>query len=224
MKSVVMKTVKTILIFIISTVTIYMVFTIGYFLSWANENQLKLFTNDLASEIPFLDKDKIQEMGDYVGDYAELLEYSLEVRNFEEGDTYIIAEHYDPLGFSIWTYLRRAVVRIIDRYDTLSIFLGIATTTAYIIITSKNINNIFKFILGYIGPILIIPPIYTYICHFRLLNIFAMYSRGIPKIFYIVYTAIFVLIFIINYIVGRNMARELNRTIEKGGDYYEQDK
>lgn len=224
MKSIVLKTLKTLLIFTISTITIYMVFTIGYLLYWANDNQLKLFTNDLASEIPYLDKDKIQEMGDYVGDYAELLEYSLEEQNNEESDAYIIAEHYDPLGFSVWSHLRRVLVRIIDRYDTLSICLGIATTIAYTIITSKKINNILKFIIGYIGTMIIIPPIYTYIGYFRLLNIFEMYSKGIPKIFYIVYTAIFVLIFIINYIVGRNMARELNKTIEKGGDYYGQDK
>lgn len=224
MKSVVIKFLKTIPIFIISTVTIYMVFTIGYFLSWANDNQLKIFTKDLASEIPSLDKDKIQEMGDYVGSYAELLEYSIEEQNEEESDSYLIGEHYDPLGFSVWSYLREIFLEIIDRYDTFSMVLGIATTTAYIIITSKSISSMLKFILGYIGPMLIMPPIYTYISNFRLIPFWETYSKGIPKIFYIVYTAIFVLIYIVNYIVGRNMAKELNKSISKGGDYYEQDK
>ena len=170
MKSILIKILKTFLIFIISTITIYMVFTIAYFLSWANDNQLKLFTKDLANEVPYLDKEKIKQMGDYVGDYAELLEYSLEVENEDQSDAYIIAEHYDPLGFSVWTNLRITIVRIIDRYDTFSIVLGISTTIAYIIITSKNINNIFKIILGYVGPMLIIPPIYTYICYLQMVT------------------------------------------------------
>lgn len=225
MKSVVMKSLKALLIFIIATVILYMIFTISYLFSWAKENQLKLFTKDLASDIPNLNKDKIQEMGDYVGDYAKLLEESLDESYYEEFEDYHpIAEYHHPLGFSVWSFLREEIVEIVDRYDTLSIVLGSATTIAYIIITSKNINNIFKIILGYIGLILVIPPIYTYISNFRLIPFLETYSKGIPKIFYIVYTAIFVLIYIVNYIVGKNMAKELNKTIEKGGDYYEQDK
>ena len=224
MKPVVIKALKSLMIFIISTILIYMVFTIGYFISWCNEIQLKLFTDNIANEIPNLDKNKVQELGDYVGDYAELLEYSLEEKNSEEG-TYIIAEHYDPLGFSVWTYLREEIVKIIDRYNELSMYLGIATTTAYIIITSKNINNAFKFIIGYIGPMLIIPPIYAYTSRFRLLNVFEIYNMTILRFFYVAYTAIFVLIFLINYLVAKKMVKELNRTIiRKGGCYYEQNK
>lgn len=224
MKPVVMKTLKTLLIFSVSTITIYMVFTIGYFFSWCNDKQINLFVNDIASEIPNLDKEKVQELGDYVGDYAQLLEDSIEEQNNEESGSYIIAEHFDPLGFSVWSYLREVIIEILDRYDTISIFLGLATTIAYTTVTSKKVNNILKFVIGYLVPMLIIPPMYTYFWTFRFWNIYEMYSRGIPKVFYIVYTAIFLLIFIINYIVGIRMASALNKTIEKGGDYYEQDK
>lgn len=221
MKPVIMKALKNLLIFIISAIIIYMVLTIGYFLSWCNDKQLKLFTEDIASEIPYLDEDKIHELGDYVGSYAQLLKDSLEEENKEGNDSYIIAEHFDPLGFSIWSYLREIVIKIIDRYNTIAIFLGIATTIAYNIITSKKMNNILKFTIGYVGPMLIIPPIYTYLWTNRFWNIIEMYTSGIPKIFYIIYTIIFILLYAINYIVAKKMVKELNRTIKKkGGSYY----
>lgn len=218
MKSVITKVLKSILVFIISSIIIYIILTIGYFLSWCNDNQLKIFTKDIASEIPYLNEDKIYELGDYVGSYAQLLKESMEEQNQESNEAYMIAEHFDPLGFSIWSYLREIVVKIIDRYNTISILLGICTTIAYNVIISKKIHNLLKVAIGYVVPMLIIPPIYTYLWTGRLWDFADMYVRGIPQIFYIIYTVIFILIYIINYIVVKKMVKTLNQSINKKED------
>lgn len=222
MKPVVMKALKSILVFVISSIIIYIILTMGYFLSWCNDNQLKIFTEDIASEIPYLDEDKIYELGNYVGGYAQILKDSIEEQNKEDNESYIIAEHFDPLGFSIWTYLREIIVKTIYRYKTIAVLLGICTTIAYNVITSKKIHNLLKVAIGYVGPMLIIPPIYTYLWTNKFWNLIDMYVRGIPQIFYIIYTVIFILLYIINYIVVKKMVKVLNQSInKKGGSYYE---
>lgn len=76
MKSIVMKLLKTFFVLIISTIIIYLVFTTIAFNTWCHKNQISIFFN---SDKLNIDKDKIQEIGDEVGAYAQALEDSLRI-------------------------------------------------------------------------------------------------------------------------------------------------
>lgn len=210
MKSIVKKILKILVILIISTIIIYFVFTITAFNTWCTENQISIFFN---SDKLNLDKEKIQSIGNSVGNYAQLLEDSLN-QSYDEG-YHSLAEDFDPLGFSVWNYMRMGIGDVFTRYINISILAGVAIAIAYTVITSKKMNNILKFIVGYFGVILIVPQILSYSYFYRFFDIFDAYYNA-PNIiyFYIGYTAIFVLMYLINYKVGIRMARELNQIIK----------
>lgn len=210
MRSIVKKILKTILIFISSTIIIYLLFTVSAFYNWCIENQMFINSDTLLLE---LKSDKIQELGDNIGNYAKLLEDSLDESYYEENSDYhSLAEYYNPLGFSVWAYLHAGIEEIWSKY-TISILSGAAIAIAYTVITSKKMNHIFKFAVGYFGVMIIIPPIYMYSWTYRFLGVLETY-KNMPKYFYIGYTAIFVLMYVINYKVGVKIAKELNQTIK----------
>lgn len=211
MKSIAKKIFKTILVFIISTIILYLGFTLTNFYAWCNENQLFVNSDTLLSE---LDRNKIQELGDSIGKYAQILEDSLDKSYYEENSDYhSLAEYYNPLGFSIWSHLQLVVKELLNKYFMISILSGVAIAIAYAVITSKKMNNILKVIIGYLGVMLIVPPIYMYSWTYRFWDIPVTY-RNTPMYFYIGYTAIFILMYVINYQIGVKMAKELNETIQ----------
>lgn len=217
MKSIVKKLLKTLLVFIISTIIIYLAFSAKAFYTWCNKNQLIPFDKNISDEqILSLDTDEIQRIGDEVGLDVQVLEASLDEALYEDDNNYTsLAEFYDPLGFAVWRYMQSGISYITTGYITISILSGIEISAAYAIITSKKLNNILKFILGYIGVMIIFPPIYMYSYTYRFWDLKTTYIQSAPKYFYIGYTIIFILIYVINYIVGRKMTQELNKTINK---------
>ncbi len=206
MKFVVKKVVKTLLVLVVSSITIYLIFTISAFYTWCSKNQISMFfhSDELLS---YLDRQKIQELGDTIGNFAQLMEDS-------KNDDYSLAKIYDPLGYSVWSYLQMGIGEALTKYITISIFSGIAIAVAYIVITSKKMKPILKLAIGYFGVILIIPPIYMYTWTYRFWGIVETY-KSMPKYFYIGYTAIFVLMYMINYRMGIRMTKQLNETLKK---------
>ena len=162
MKSILKKSLRILLVFIISTTIVYMAFSTKALINWCNKNQLILFEKDISDEkILSLDKEEIQRIGDEVGLDAQLLEYSLDKSFYENDSNYTsLAEYYDPLGFAVWRYMQNGIRNITTGYITISILSGVATSIAYAVITSKKMNNVFKFVLGYIGVMILFPPIY----------------------------------------------------------------
>ncbi|MCI8548722.1 MAG: hypothetical protein HFJ38_07565 [Bacilli bacterium] len=214
MKPILKKMLRALLIFVISAIIIYLVPTLINFNNWCKENQLNLFMSDYY-DIRNIDSNKIQNIGDSVSTYLEVLENSLDKTNYEQDSNYhSLAEYFNPLGFSVWSYMQEGLNRIFTQYIVISILSGIAIVIAYIIITSKKMNNILKFFIGYFGIMLIIPPIYMYCFTYRFWDIFQTYSTT-PKWFYIGYTAIFILMYVVNYKIGVKMSRELNQAINK---------
>lgn len=215
MKSIIKKILKTLFVFIISTIIIYLVLTITAFYHWGKENQMFINMDRLLVE---LDSEKIQELGDGIGNYEKVLEDSLDKSYYEENSDYhSLAEYYDPLGFSVWTYIHMEMEDILNK-GVISVLSGISITIAYVIITSKKMNSILKIAIGYFGPMLIIPPIYMYSWTYRFWDIFQTY-RNMPKYFYIGYTVVFILMYIINFRIGVRMTRELNQTIENSKSF-----
>lgn len=222
---IVKKILKLILLFVFSTSIIYLTLTLGRFINWCNKNQIPLFKHDDArgAYIINLDKEKIQEIGNNVGVYQEAMEQSLaespyknelEEHTLTDGHTHTLGEFYDSLGFSVWAYVDREIQDIVECYTVISILLGMSILIAYVVITNRKMKSIFKFIVGYLGVILIIPPIYKYSYTYKFWDISEMYFDISSIKFYIVYTVIFVLIFIINFIIGKKMAQELNEAIK----------
>ncbi len=211
MKIIIKKVLKSILIFIISTIIIYLIFTISAFYNWSVENQIFIKSDTLLLE---LKSEKIQKLGDYVGNYAKLLEESKNKTYDEESSNYhSLGEYYNPLGFAVWQYFSIEIREIWNKYITISILSGISIVIAYIIISSKKMNNILKFVLGYFGVMLIIPLIYMYILTNNFWGILPTY-QSMPKYFYIGYTTLFILMYFINYKIGVKMTKELNKNIK----------
>lgn len=213
MKVVGKKLLKILLVLLVSSIVIYLVLTISAFYSWCDENQMFVNSDELLLQ---LNRDKIQELGDSVGQFAQLMEDDLQrVQNgsYEEG-THSLAEYYDPLGFSVWSHIQRDMNEVVHQYVTLSILSGMAVAIAYTIITIKKMNPIFKIAMGYFGVMLIVPPIYMYSWTYRFWDVLTMYGN-MPKYFYIGYTLIFVLMYLVNYKVGVKMTQKLNESMKK---------
>lgn len=199
------------LVWIISTVTVYLIFTLGNFAIWCHENQislLKIPDNELAR----LDSEKIQELGDRINLVANAMEESLTEEN---GVYYSIAEDFDPLGYSIWIYIRGEINSITTRYITMSILLGISIAIAYMVIESKKVGIVQKFLIGYLGPMLMFPVIYMYSWTYRFWSLSETYFNTNSRKFYVGYTIIFIVTYGINYGISKKMAEKLNEVSGK---------
>lgn len=213
MKEMVKKLLKVLLVMVTSMVVVYLMLTIPAFYSWCDENQLLVDSDEILSQV---DPSKIQELGNRIGLFEQLMKEDLQnIQNgiYEEGQ-HSLAEYYDPLGCSVWSYMRLEIQGIINNYFMISILSGVAITIAYVVITSKKMNSILKFAIGYFGVMLMVPPIYMYSWTYRFWDIFTTYGH-MPKYFYIGYTVIFVLMYVVNYRVGTKMAKELNNAIKE---------
>lgn len=223
MKLIAKKILKTSLVFIVSTIILYLILTLGLFYSKCSENKLKLFNSNYSDDLSYIDKDTVQKIGDSIAMYAQALDASLEESPYKDdginhtlGDGHqhsSAAEVFDPLGFSVWSHIQIEVSDLSTRYISISILSGVAITIAYVIITSKKMNNILKFVIGYLGVMLIIPPIYMYSFTYKFWDLVSTYSNT-PMYFYIGYTTIFLLMYIINYRIGVKVSKELNEAIK----------
>ena len=210
MKKSVKKILKTLLIFIFATITVYLTLTGIALFNWFNENQMLIKYENIITE---LDNNKLEAIGIQIGGYAQALEQSLE-EPLEEG-THSLAEYFDPLGFSVWEYMYSNINTILTRYITMSILMGTAISIAYVILTAKKINKPLKIIAGYFVILIIVPQILFYNYHGKFVNILAPYKDSNLKYFYIGYTLIFLAMYIINYKFGKKITEYLNETMKK---------
>ena len=209
MKKITKKILKSLLVFVVASFAIYSLLTINNFMKWANENELKPYASE--EEILKTDKEKIKKIGNSVKQLEDAMNDSLKEPR-EEGQ-HVLAEYFDSLGFSVWSYMNSGIQRIFSTSSIiLSILSGIGIVIAYITITSKKLNVALKIFIGYFGVILVVPHIYMYSYTYRLWDFITPY-KVMPIYFYIGYTLIFVGMYITNYIVGINMTKKLNQVI-----------
>lgn len=213
MKIFVKKVLKTLLVFSISTIILYMVFTLNFLNQRCKEYQFSLFSKKYY-DLRNIDSEKIQELGYGISNYAKILEESIDESHYiENSDYHTIAENFDPLGYSVWLVFQTEITMITNKYICISILLGASIAIAYIVITSKKMNNILKILIGYFLPMLIIPYVYIYSITYKFWDILTIYKTT-PKYFYIIYTLIFIIIYIINYIVGLRITNKLNQSVK----------
>ncbi len=218
------KIIISLFIFIVITVLVYTISTFNRFLYWCNENQIDLFNTSISDEyiLNNIDKNKLNNLSENIGSYAELLEENKKNENLhgdsnfyltENGKYYSIAENFDSLGYSIWSYMQGELASIFNLYIRSSIFTGLSIALAYLVVSNNKINYMLKFAFGYFGVILVIPQIYTYSISncFGGLNAYRIWDLK----FYIAYTIVFILIFSINYIMSVKLTKELNKVISK---------
>ncbi len=201
------KFLKAICLLIASSLIIYLVFTISAFIGWCNENQISIVDHS-DDMLEYLDPDKIQGIGNLVGTMEQVMKDSLQDNSYHS-----LAEDYDPLGFSVWSYMNMGIQDVLTKYLTISILLGFSIAIAYVVITSKKLNAILKIAIGYFGILLIIPYVYMYSYTYRFWS-FSETFHATPKYFFILYTVIFLVMYLINYLIGKNMAKNLNQTIK----------
>lgn len=201
------KFLKAFCLFIASSLIIYLVFTISSFIGWCNENQISIVDHS-DDMLEYLDPDKIQGIGNFVGTMEQLMKDSLQDNSYHS-----LAEDYDPLGFSVWSYMNMGIQDVLTKYLTISILLGFSIAIAYVVITSKKLNAILKITIGYLGVMLLIPYVYMYSYTYRFWSISETF-HATPKYFFLLYTVIFLVMYLINYLIGKNMAKNLNQTIK----------
>ncbi|MBR3614911.1 MAG: hypothetical protein IKL55_07025 [Clostridia bacterium] len=217
MKNVIKKMLKIFLIAVISSLVIYIILTAKNFLKVSEKYQL--FPIFLKRDGSF-NQEMIQELGDEISLFANMIEedaiYKDDGQNHFIGDghEHTIGDFYDPIGYSAWNLLQAGVYNLFTNYISISIALGIVIAIAYGVITSKRINKVLKFVIGYAGVILAFPPLYMYSWTFRFWDLKTMYVNGNSKFFYMIYTIIFILICLINYIISKKMTKDLNNAIE----------
>lgn len=227
MKTFFKKLLKILLVFTLLTIILYCIPTAIAFGRWCDSIDIHLFESDTSTFLP--DSDKIQNLGNSVEIYSNLLEEELEKspylndsqeHSISDGHTHTLGEFYNPLGFSIWAHLRTNLHTIFNKYVLISILSGAAIAIAYAIITSKKINTILKIIIGYVTIILLVPQILMFsVTHnfYFVGDISAVYfNSGSTLIyFYIGYTILFILMYVINYIIGKKMTKKLNDTMQE---------
>lgn len=201
------KFLKAICLLIASSLIIYLVFTISAFIGWCNENQISI-TDHSDDMLEYLDPDKIQGIGNFVGTMEQVMKDSLQDNSYHS-----LAKDYDPLGFSVWSYMNMGIQDVLTKYLTISILLGFSIAIAYVVITSKKLNAILKITIGYLGVMLLIPYVYMYSYTYRFWSISETF-HATPKYFFLLYTVIFLVMYLINYLIGKNMAKNLNQTIK----------
>lgn len=218
MKNVIKKLLKVLLIFTISSLIIYIFLTTKDFLKISEKYQL--FPIYVVRENGF-DKEMIQELGDEITLFANMLEESAVYKNdgqnhfIGDGHEHTIGDFYDPIGYSAWSLLQANVYNLFSNYISISIALGIVIAIAYGIITSKKINKVLKFIIGYVSIIIIFPPLYMYSWTGRFWDFKAMYLNEDSTFFYLAYTIIFILICLINYAISKRITKNLNKAIKE---------
>lgn len=201
------KFLKAFCLFIASSLIIYLIFTISSFIGWCNENQISIVDHS-DDMLEYLDPDKIQGIGNFVGTMEQVMKDSLQDKSYHS-----LAEDYDPLGFSVWSYMNMGIQDVLTKYLTISILLGFSIAIAYVVITSKKLNAILKIAIGYLGVMLLIPYVYMYSYTYRFWSISETF-HATPKYFFLLYTVIFLVMYLINYLIGKNMAKNLNQTIK----------
>ncbi len=199
------------LVWMVSTVVVYLIVTLGNFTIWCHENQIALFKIP-ENELARLDSEKIQELGDRIDMVAKAMEESLEEEN---GEYHSIAEDFDPLGYSVWIYIRGEINSITTRYIVMSFLLGTSILITYVVIVSKKIGIVQKFLIGYLGPMLMFPVIYMYSWMHRFWSLSEMYFNANSRKFYVGYTIIFIVTYGINYGISKKMAEKLNEVSGK---------
>ena len=214
MKIFVKKVLKIILVFLISTIIAYLIFTSKSIYDCSKRNYVPLFKSEEAinNYVYYeLDSEYIQWLGEGVGMLADIMEETKTEDLSEEN----LALKYDSLGYATWanTYLRINDISVEN--INISILLGVAITIAYIVITNKKIKLVYKILIGYVGIMITFPPIYMYTWTYRFWSLKETYLDEYSIQFYIVYTILFVLIYIINYIIGLKIAKDLNASIKK---------
>lgn len=213
------KVFKTLLVCIVSIVAIYLIFTLKLLFEVCEEYQIDLITG--VHDLTELDADKIKKIGDETRQMESSIEEAkndsnIQKHTLEDGcDEHSIGDFFDPLGYSVWTRMQAEAYRITHQYIGISVVLGISAAIAHAVITSKKINKIFKFLIGYFAIIVIVPPLYMYTWTFRFWQPTVMYFNSEAISFYIAYTIIFVLICIINYAISKKMAKDLNQAIKE---------
>lgn len=222
MKENILKIVKIVIIFFLSVVILYLILTLNRFLFWCNRNQIILFNTNIHSDyiIDNVDRDVIDSLGSNIEDYEKALEESKSnLESFKgdgnftftkDGQIHSFAEFYDPLGFSVWSYLSSEFQSISTLYIDIAILWGVIITVFYVIITSPKINHNFKFTIGYFGIMIFIIQMYGYITG-KYRNFIDSFKH--MPLFFIFYTIIFLAIFFINRKKYKKIVKGLNKSI-----------
>lgn len=219
MKNFIIKFLKIVLVFLLSTIITYNCFLVKNYFVICDEFQVGDMSGDA---ILHLDKEKIKDLGDSVRTIADLLEEDASKSNeerstiySEDGEVYSISDLYDPLGFSVQMQIEHIISRLFYENISISIMIGITVTFAYTVITMKKLNNVVKVLLGYLGVMIVFPPLCMYSWTGRFWELTTMYWYAAPKYFYVVYTLIFVVMYIINCVVSTKLTKQLNEMVKK---------
>ena len=207
MKNFLKKLLKTVLVGVLATILVYSIFTLNTIYKVCEEYQINIITG--KQDLSNLDAEKIKKLGDVTRQMESVITEAAK----EEDNS--IGDFFDPLGYTVWSFMQIEAYRVAHEAVDISVLLGITTALAYAVITCKKMKGIFKLILGYFAVLLIVPPIYMYTWTFRFWDIQVMYFNSKVAFFYVAYTIIFVVVGVINYFISKKMTKDLNNAVKE---------
>ena len=202
MKESIKKIIKIAMQFIILSLILYIFLTINDFVILCNRYQINIVKNEEEQFINIQD-DEINELG------VTIEKLSDSTKEHFKGTKY---ENYNSTGIAVWKVLQVQINGLVRKNIEISLVLSVCLIISYQIFYSQRLSFILKFILGYFGILIIVPPIYMFRHTGRGWEIITMYL-GIPGYFYIIYILILIVIIVTNYINSRKISRELNNTL-----------
>lgn len=214
MKKILVKLVKIVLVFLMSTLVVYS----G--LVYQNLQQIEE-EYQLSAEPQNLDAEKVKDLGDTVQDFADMLEEEADKSPYkddglehtiDDGHDHSIGEFYDSLGISTMSVLRSVILNLLDSYDLLfSECIGVAIAIAYAVITSKKLKTMLKILIGYCCLMIVFPPLYMYSWTYRFWKPTDMYCNSDSIRFYIIFTIVVAVMFVVNFVHEKSIADGLNK-------------
>lgn len=213
MKKFVKELLKIVLVCILCFTLIYFPLTIKDFFHWCDTIGVKPFSGwgETGEE---MNVQAINTYGEEISGTIENMEAAAESYYEEHPEETSTLDFFSSIGFVVVSDLQRNINHIVSNNIRIAVFLSVAITVGYFIITKVKISNILKFVVGYFLVLIVFPPIYMYSMTNRFWSLREMYLGGTPKAFYIGYTIIFIVMFLMNYMIGKNMTKRLNKTIK----------
>lgn len=180
MKNIIKELLKIILVFALCFILIYFPLTIKYFFAWCHSAGVEPFRSGYET-IEELDVEAINEYGENLVGFAKAIEESENSYDWGEGEHHAL-EYFDPISYALFSDLQRNIYHIVTNNIRIALFLSVAITVGYLIITKVKMSNVRKFVLGYFLVLIAFPPIYMYSWTNRFWSLREMYLGGTPKL------------------------------------------
>lgn len=177
--------INTAIIFTISTFITYTLLTFFRLHSYCEKYQIKLFVTEKI-DTDNLDEFKLKAQGEHIEKQKDLIKTDSNLSK------------YNLTGYAFWLQMQSFIGDVFSYYMYSSLLLGISISVGYLSLNISKIKTLFKILIGYILPIIILPIIYMWIFKATFNPFMTTTDRNANILLFVIsYTVIFSILFII---------------------------